>query len=391
MPVEDEGSSSIGDDVALLESEEEPAEIEEGSEAEIEEVEEPEEEVEPKDILPHERPTFTDLKNAFPELFKKFPSLRDVVFREKAYTELFPTVEDARTAIDDSQALNVVRESVLDGDGVKFFESVKEASPDGLLKFSRNILPALFKISPEAHWAAATPLLENIVKGFGNSKDEKVLEAATLFAEFLFGEDGKDILAGKKTLVQKVEQKQEDPERKKFESDRFKAFNNDLSTHVQSGVKDLILEKDKNGNLRLDPDEVFSDWMKNTLTGKIAEEIDAQIAADKAHVQYMNGLWSRARKDGYSSEWKSRISSAYLARARQLVSSVRSRLVSEALGTKVKSSDKRLKVVEKKRVEGSSSGRETKNNENINAKKVDWSRTSDDDFLNDNITYKGEK
>src|SRR5437763_300329 len=97
----------LGDEPEKSEEEEiedkKPPELEEGKvEGKVEEEEdkgpEKEEEEEEEEHGIVGRPTFKDIKAKYPNLFKDFPDLRDMVFRERDYSELFPTVEDAKEA-----------------------------------------------------------------------------------------------------------------------------------------------------------------------------------------------------------------------------------------------------------------------------------------------------
>src|SRR5215471_9558495 len=73
-------------------------EEEEPKEGEEEKDEEEEEEKKLAAKPPYDRPTMQELREAFPDLFKKFPSMRDVFYREQEFTQIFPTIEDAKEA-----------------------------------------------------------------------------------------------------------------------------------------------------------------------------------------------------------------------------------------------------------------------------------------------------
>lgn len=394
------GSTGLSEDLALLNEEEEKPEKpekedEEGlppGDDEHQEVDEKEEEPEtPKELLPHDRPTYTDLKEYDAELFKNFPGLKDVIFREKAYTDLFTNIDDAKSALENSQALESARESIFTGDGVAFLNSIKETDEKALIRFSQRILPALNKVSLDAHWAAANPILESMVRGFHSSaKDDKTKEAAKLFADFMFGDQAQDILDGKKTFIPTIEEQKKDPEREQFERERYSAFDSDVRNVAFNGLSLMIDSKDKNGKSRVDPDDVFSPWLKKTLIEKISLEVQSQMQSDKDHIRYMNGLWDKAKKNGYKSEWKTSITTAFLARARQLVPTVRSQIISEALGRSKKAADKTREVVNRtRRPEAGGGGSSSKGSGFNPNKKIDYNKTSDDDLINDNITYRG--
>ena len=163
-----------------------------------------------------------------------------------------------------------------------------------------------------------------------------------------------------------------------------------MSHDALSGLKSLVLTKDKEGKSRIDPEGVFSDFIKNSIIDKVMTEVQDQMQSDRDHIRYMDSLWAKAKKAGYTGDWKSSIISAYLARAKSLVPAIRSRLVSEALGTSSNINGKKSKLVETQtsRKESGSSGREAKESKTIDSRRVDWSKTSDIDLLEDRITYK---
>lgn len=404
------GSTGVNEDLELLNDETPPEpnreevqeEEEEDSHEEVEHEEseeerqareeEEEEQAKPHELAPHDRPTFTDLKTYDPELFKEFPGLKDVLFRERAYTELFTNIDDAKQALENSTAFENSKQSIFEGDATSFLESIKETDAKALSKFASMILPALYKVDQDSHWAAANPILESMVKGFNASaKDDKTKEAAKLFAEWMFGDIAQDILDGKKTFVPEVKpETKKDPEREQFLQERFQAFDSDVRVSAMSGLASFIASKDAKGKDRLDPDEVFSSWMRKTIVEKISLEVRQEMEADKDHMRYMNGLWEKARKNGYKPEWKTRISSAFLARARQLVPAVRSRIVSEALGKQVRRADKTRTVVKRSLPNTGTGGRSSGTSGKLDSsRKIDYSKTSDEDLINDNITYKG--
>jgi len=393
------GSTGINDDLALMEeegeeesSEEESSEEEEGKTEEESGEEEAEEESEEPvaELAPHERPTYTDVKTAFPDLFKKFPQLKDIMFRERAYTEEFSDITDARQAKENSEAFGVLEADIINGTGVKFFESLKERDVKSLRGFASKILPALAKVDVDAHWIAANPVLENVLKAFqrAGKDNEDVQKAAKLFAEFMWPEAADSILSGKTTFITEIKEKEEDPERTQFRNERANAFRNDLGESTEKSLKAFIIARGKDGRTKIDPEDELSDYIKDIIIEKISNTVKSHMKQDKAHMKYMNGLWKKATDAGFASEWKSRINDAFLARARQLVPSVRSHILSEFLGSQARRSDRTKQVVKKQaRSEVNGTGRESKSAKYNPNKKIDYRKTSDEDLINDNITY----
>ena len=365
-----------------------------------EEVTEPEEEeIEEKPLAetthPFDRPSIKQLEEAFPGLLKKFPSLRDMYFRESEYTKIFPTIDEAKEANDNNVAFTSIRDDVFSGDGAKFFSAIKEVDEKGLERFSSQVLGTLFKVSPNSFWRAANPLVEDIARNMFNkgvkSNDESMQNAARYLSEYFFGTT--EIAEGKKTSIVKSEV---DPEiskqREEFEREKDTSFRGTVETSVKSQLVSLIEGKDeKTGKLRLDPDGVFSPFIKSTIIDHIIKDLGTQLSSDKDHIRFMDSLWTKARRSGRTDEDKARIISAYLARAKSLIPSLRSKYVSEVLGQKVKISAKRKETSEtsESRRESGSQGRSSNGaTKNYNPKSINFNKTSDEDILNDNITYK---
>ena len=107
-------------------------------------------------------------------------------------------------------------------------------------------------------------------------------------------------------------------------------------------------------------------------------------------MKFINGLWAKAAKAGFTGEWKSRITDAYLARARQLVPSVRAHILSEVGFTQQRNSGRKMAIVKKNsRAEAGTGGGHSKSSGTYDAsRKIDYSKTSDEDLINDNVTYR---
>jgi len=97
VPADDKTDEELLVEEVPEEKEEEKKEEEKKEEAKEEEEEEEEEELE----LGPRRPSFKEIKEKYPDFFKTFPELREAFFRESEYTKIFPTVEDAKEALED--------------------------------------------------------------------------------------------------------------------------------------------------------------------------------------------------------------------------------------------------------------------------------------------------
>lgn len=362
-----------------------------------EETPEPEEE-EPEskvaELHPFDRPSLKAINEAYPDFFKKFPSMRDMYFREAEYSKLFPTIDDAKEANENNTAFMNLREDVFNGTGEKLLSAIKTQNPQSLYSFAGRLLGTLVKVDQNSFWAAANPLIEDISRSMYRKGmqegNESLANSAKYLANYFFGDP--DIAEGKKTTIPRETTQETDVSREKREWEDAKQFEfrGGVEKDLRTQLNDIIVGADpKTGKTRIDPDELLTPFIKNTIIEKVIAEIGSTLQADKSHLNYMDSLWTRAKQNGRTDTDKSRIISAYLARARALAPSLRSKYVSEALGKRVRGENqKRVKmssVEDRMPANGrvsSSGGR------GYNPKSIDYRKTSDYDILNDDITYK---
>lgn len=392
---DDEPEQTLESDETLPSEEQQ---TQEESEEKLEEQEEEEKEVLPETSLTYDRPTIRQITTAYPDFFKKFPSLKDVYFREAEFTKIFPTVDDAREAVTNAEAFSEFRESALRGEPSALLDAIREADPQALDRFAVNILPSLHKLSPETHWQAVLPLLENVTRSLykegmdlgDTDRGKDLMNAARYLSKFLFGET--EIAEGKKTNVKAPEKSSReielDEREKNYEIQRYTDAYRSVDADASKGLSDLILERGQHNKLKIDPDGVMSDFMKNSVADAISAEVRKAMRADKVFTAHMNSLWKKAKELGYTSESKSRILSAYLERAKQLVPSIRNRKVAEALGTSEGKPNGAPKPRIARREPGTGGGEGRGGNRIPRANEVDWTKTSDEDFLNDRVTLR---
>ena len=315
-------------------------------------------------------------------------------FREAEYSKIFPTIDDAKEAQENNSAFLNIREDVFNGTGEKFLTAIKTQNPASLQRFAGRILGTLVKVDQDSFWRAANPLVEDIArsmfkKGMAEG-NESLANSAKYLANYFFGDA--DIAEGKKTTVpREVPESDVSKERKEWEDSKQFEFRGSIEKDLRGQLVDLVTGSDpKTGRTKLDPDEVLSPFIRNTIIDRVIADIGATLQADKSHITYMDSLWSRARQNGRTDTDKSRIIAAYLARARSLAPSLRSKYVSEAMGKKVR--DVNQKRVKMSSVEDRipSNGRVSSGggHRNYSPKSIDYRKTSDYDILNDDITYK---
>ena len=159
--------------------------------------EEPIEETEPN--LEEQPETSGDFAKYKP-LFKEHPELRQIVGREKAFSELgdfstvrevmsrVPTIEDAEVLVNDAENKRELGRTFRE-DRNTFVESLKESDPLAFQQFTKE-LPEILAQTDEGLWreqatAYTSTVLSNAYQIAGNAKDEELAKAVQLLSTAL--------------------------------------------------------------------------------------------------------------------------------------------------------------------------------------------------------------
>jgi len=372
------------------ESEEKPKkeeEEEEEEEKEEEEKEEPEEKDKSKFL--------SEITKKYPTLFKDFPNLRHVFFHERQYRELFPTIEEAKEAADDLEGLVELEKALASGEAddiAGVISSMNELGEDVVENFADNFLPSLKSINQDLYYKAITPELVNFTRimfdaGVRN-ENTNLCNAALMAALHFFGDP--KIASGEKQInLPKPEKRpREDSEleneRRSFRQERYTSFYNDVVQSADGRLAELIADG-------IDPKNNMTKGMKALVVEKVSKEISKTLSNDSVHGSRMNGLWRKAGDDNFSSKHKSKIISAYLEAAEEILPRVRSKVRAEVLGIRTRHPENKTGGTGKRAEPESTTGggrQSTSSNGNLDPKKIDWRKTSDLDLIKGNVTYK---
>src|SRR6187399_3217989 len=96
----------------------------------------------------------------YPQLFKDFPYLEKAYYREQQFTELLPTIQDAKTAVEKARFMDDIDQSLMSGDITTVLEAAKSENSDAFYKIADNYLPTLKKVDSQAYYH----VLGNVVK-----------------------------------------------------------------------------------------------------------------------------------------------------------------------------------------------------------------------------------
>ena len=311
------------------EVEEEEKEVEEDDKDTDEDKESKEDEEKEEEQLT--RVELKELTGKFPTLFKDFPTLKHAFFREQQFTEIFPTVEEAKKAQEAQAAYEEISAAVIDGDAHKFVKELGSESKDSIKDFATNFLPALKEENKDVYLDVITPVVAQFIKNVYShglsEKDENISNAAKIVHKVLFGGAYEDV--GKDSPIM-TREKSKDEE--KLEQDKKNYLNGKyaelyknvtdtcysaLDQEIEKGLADLT--KTKPG-------------LKKILARDIKKTVLETMESDPNYLTRMQALWKRESRNSFSGTHKGSLHATFLGKAKAVLPRIRAEARKEALG-----------------------------------------------------------
>lgn len=273
----------------------------------------------------------SEITKKYPNLFKDFPYLKSAYHREREFTELLPTIEDAREAVSAQSTLAHVEEDLYKGDTINLLKAAKQGNPEAFNKIVDNYLVTLNEVDPQAYLHVSGNVIKSTIYSMAtlarSTGDEKLMEAATLLNRHVFASEKYE----PPTKLSK-ETKPEDDTRLKEIERREKEFNeksrNSVRGDIDSRVNNLIK---KTITVNIDPKKSMTDYVRRTAEREVFDEVDKLMKKDARTNAILTKLWDRASKNNYSEDDTNKIRSLRLSRAKSLLPAVIKKVRNEAL------------------------------------------------------------
>jgi hypothetical protein len=266
----------------------------------------------------------------YPDIFKKFPSLESSIYRERAYTELLPTIQDAKQAVEKSERLDMYEHDIMSGSTETLLTAVFNTDRESFAKVVDNYLPTLYKVDEAAYYHTVGNVIKNTIMAMArDGKAENVdelLQAADVVNQYIFGT--KQFTPPQR--LAKVETKDDakaseiDEREVEFNQRQFETAKSDITSKTENILKSTI---DKN----IDPNESMTDYVKRNATREAYEMLEDVISQDTRFRNILDKLWERAFNDNFSSESMGKIKSAYLSKAKTHLPSIIKKVRVEAI------------------------------------------------------------
>lgn len=269
----------------------------------------------------------------YPKLFKDFPYLEKAYYREQQFTEVFPTIQDARTSAEKARVLDGVEQQVMSGDITAVLAAAKQEDPEAFYKIADNYLPTLRKVDQQAYYN----VLGNVIKDTiitmvkeGRALGEQgapLQAAANVLNQFVFGSQN---FTPPKPLSQQVDPTQQSreqayryQEQQRFYQ-QFESVKDDLQTRADNVLKSTI-------DSHIDPRGNMTDFVKTHATKEALDTLENLMQKDTRFRGLLDKLWEKAFEKGFDKDSTDKIKSAYLSKAKTLLPTVIKKARNDAL------------------------------------------------------------
>lgn len=329
-----------GDEIPDEGDEEVEEEIEEADElAELEEELEPPSEEQLELVTPVRR---KEILKEYPDLFKKFPYLEKAYYREQQFTELLPTIADAKAAVEKSEILDRFESDLMSGSTETVLNAVKATNPNGFYKIVDDYLPTLAKVDEKAYYHVIGNLTKHTIvsmvqeaRRLGVQMDAEgkpqpgvaLQNAALLLNQFVFGTtDFKPPtqLSNQEKPEDNTREKQLAEKEQNFIRTQFENTRNDLNTRVNNTLKNTI-------DAHIDPKKSMTDYVRKNAARDTMDNLERVINQDTRFKALLDKLWEKAFADGFTKESTDRIRSAYVSKAKTVLPALLKKARNEAL------------------------------------------------------------
>ena len=289
-------------------------------------------------------PSRKEILTKYPNLFKDYPQLERSFYREQKYSELLPTIEDAKTAVEKSQTLDKYEQEIMSGSTESLLSSVRDSDKESFAKVVDNYLPTLYKVDQHSYYHTIGNVIKHtiisMVRDGKEQNDEDLGTAASILNKYIFGTDKftHPQRLSKEDITDEAKQKEEELSNKerKFIEKQFTVARDDLGTRIDNILKSSV---DK----AIDPNDSMSDYVKTHATKEVLSGLEDLISKDARFRGIYDKLWERAAANDFDKESMDRIKSAYLSKAKTLLPILIKKSRQEALKSRKAGSDEKDK------------------------------------------------
>jgi len=299
------------------EDDEPPVKDEEDDELEILE---PDEDIEKLDLSKPDEdidieapPRKKEILKKYPDLFKDFPFMEKIMYRDRQYNELFGSFDDAKEIAEKAEVFHDFENQLLSGKTEEILKNVKSSDEKAFNIIVDEYLPTLAKVDKEAYFHVVgnlnKRLIMEMVQEANDTDNDDLKQAALLVNQFVFGSSKfttptlrvpKNEDAGKNEVEQ---------ERLSLVKERFETSRDEMQTRVDNRLRATISEY-------IDPRSKMSSYVKKNAVNDAMKYLTDAIGSDSSVVKNLDKLWRASFESKFSKDSQGKIESYYLSRAK---------------------------------------------------------------------------
>jgi hypothetical protein len=275
----------------------------------------------------------------YPDIFKDFPFLENSYYRERAFTEIFPAVQDAKLAAEKAQTLDTYEAEIMGGSTESLLRAVKEGDGEAFNKVVDNYLTNLHKIDEGAYYHTIGNVIKHtimsMVRDAKEAGNDDLLGAADILNQYIFAT--KTFTPPQRLSRQENTQKDDEvsEREKQFVERQFKTAESSVNANVNKVLRATV-EK------YIDPNGSMTDYVKRNAVREALEDLENIIGQDSRFQSVKDRLWEKAFELEFDGDSTDKIEKAYLSKAKTLLAGIIKKHRNEALkglGKRVKSDE----------------------------------------------------
>lgn len=286
------------------------------------ELKDPDEEIEKLDLAkPDENidlenkvaPRKKEILKKYPEVFKDFPFLESMMYRDRQWNEIFGSFDDAKEVAERADTFNQFENQLLSGNTEEVLKNVKDVDEKAFNIIVDEYLPTLAKVDKDAYFHVVgnlnRRLIMEMVAEANDTGNDDLKQAALLVNQFVFGSSK---FTAPTTRVQKTdntERSEVEKERLSFVQERFETSRDDLQAQVDNTLRATITDY-------IDPKNVMSSYVKKNAVADAMKILANAIANEDGVPKNLDRLWRAAFDSKFSKDSLGKIKSFYLSKAK---------------------------------------------------------------------------
>ncbi len=249
----------------------------------------------------------------YPDLFKTFPFLEKIMYRDRQYNELFGSFDDAKEIAEKSQAFTSFENQLLAGNTEEILKEVKSSDEKAFNIIVDDYLPTLAKVDKEAYFHVIgnlnRRLIMEMVKEANDTSNDDLKQAALLVNQFVFGSSKFTAPVNRVDKTEDPKNSETERERLAFVQERFETSRDDLQSKVDNTLRATISDY-------IDPKSVMSPYVKKNAVADAMKILTSAVAGDTDTARNLDRLWRSSFEQKFSKESLIKIQSFYLSKAK---------------------------------------------------------------------------